>query len=79
MLAGMGIGGVGGRGGGGGAGVERYVLITFLSCGLSIHWLTSLRASSPIWAESLLTGYWLTFQFSTVQYIYVATLKSMAA
>ena len=54
MLAGMGIGGVGGRGG-----VERYVLITFLSCGLSIHWLT--------------------FQFSTVQYIYVATLKSMAA
>ena len=78
VLAGMGIGGVGGRGGGL-AGVERYVLITFLSCGLSIHWLTSLRASSPIWAESLLTGYWLTFQFSTVQYIYVATLKSMAA
>ena len=57
MLAGMGIGGVGARGGGGGG--ERYVLITFLSCGLSIHWLT--------------------FQFSTVQYIYVATLKSMAA
>ena len=78
MLAGMGIGGVGGRGGGG-AGVGRYVLIIFLSCGLYIHWLTSLRASSPIWAESLLAGYWLTFQFSTVQYIYVATLKSMAA
>ena len=33
MLAGMGIVGVGGRGGGQGglAGVERYVLITFLS------------------------------------------------